>query len=536
MAEKSLNLNQTRFLQPLRSNTVHSTYQAAIEDIAAIQNSLASTSHSDGISVVARFRDENGVGKSVLGIYSYVTNSFTYFVHDVESIEKIIERVGSLEEAVGEGGSVTTQITNAIKDLDSTATSTDGTFITISVTQEDGKLKSASVDESALNTKFDEINTAINEAVAAEESARTAADDALSDRIDEVVKDAKSYSIVPITEGLETNVKEAYQLQETVDGVSEKVGSIIKIYKDSSLKEVKLDNQELQFTYILADGSESTVDVDVSNFLAESEFGNGLQVSEAGEVSVKIDGASDSFLTVGEGGVKLSGVQDTINNAVAAEESARTAADDALSERIKAIEDDKTFVKEITVNGVDAAVANNKATVTIEGDNIAVSSGYGDAVTYPTLSNTAVTFTAVKGSDTVDAAIKQLDQNVATLVQEVLNNEEVTAAALTKHNESCGFNENAEYVANTAATYINNASNLVEADNLLDAAISNLQTQIDDVSDAAISVVSGNGISITGESTEKTIAAVANKNDSLITVTENGIGIKDDGYIDCGTF
>ena len=67
-------------------------------------------------------------------------------------------------------------------------------------------------------------------------------------------------------------------------------------------------------------------------------------------------------------------------------------------------------------------------------------------------------------------------------------------------------------------------------------AVENLQDAIDAVRDAAISVVAGNGISVTGESTEKTITAVANEKDSLITVTKNGIGIKADGYIDCGTF
>ena len=628
MAEKSLNLKQTRFLQPLRSNTVHTTVKAAIEDIQAIQSSLSGTSHSDGISVVARYKDENGVGKSVLGIYSYVTNSFTYFVHDSEAIEKIIKRVGSLEEAVGEGGSVATQIANAIKELDVETIGGEGKIVT-SVSETDGKISATFIDATASNiaVKDDsnlfaadnvegvltEIETALNQEI----SERTEADNALDGRLDviegegegsikkavadaksellgdaaeeyntlgkledkiqEAVTDAKSYSIAKV-EGdeltaLGENVKEAWKL---VDEDGTQSGATISIYKDSSLKEVKLEGQELQFTYILANGSESTVGVDVSNFLAEEEFANGLQVVDH-VVSVKLAEGNESFLTVDANGVKLSGVQNAIDNAIdaldytlakeegkaivgvsqtdgiiaaeygniaassvtvsAIEGITATTVQDTLAElegEIAALDD--AAVKSINVNGVEGSFANGAASVTIEGDDIVVSSGYGDAVTYPTLSNTAVTFTAVDGSDKVDAAIKKLDQNVATLVQEVLNNEEVTAAALTKHNESCGFNENAEYVANTAATYINNASNLVEADNLLDAAISNLQTQIDNVSDAAISVVSGNGISITGESTEKTIAAVANENDSLITVTENGIGIKDDGYIDCGTF
>jgi hypothetical protein len=76
------------------------------------------------------------------------------------------------------------------------------------------------------------------------------------------------------------------------------------------------DAQKLILTYILADGKESVVPVDLSAFYAESETGNGLQVVDH-VISVKVDAASESFLTVGADGVKLAGVQDAINGAVA---------------------------------------------------------------------------------------------------------------------------------------------------------------------------------------------------------------------------
>lgn len=96
--------------------------------------------------------------------------------------------------------------------------------------------------------------------------------------------------VVKVTEGLESNVKEAYQLQDK-DGVV--VGAQINVYKDSSLKGVELVDQKLQFTYILESGEESVVDVDVTSFLAESEFKNGLQVTD-GVVSVKVAEDTDS--------------------------------------------------------------------------------------------------------------------------------------------------------------------------------------------------------------------------------------------------
>ena len=75
----------------------------------------------------------------------------------------------------------------------------------------------------------------------------------------------------------ETNVKDAYKL---IGKNNEQLGQTIKIYKDQSLKSVTFDGntQELVYTYIVSDGSESEVRVDVSSFLTEAEYGNGLQV------------------------------------------------------------------------------------------------------------------------------------------------------------------------------------------------------------------------------------------------------------------
>lgn len=202
----------------------------------------------------------------------------------------------------------------------------------------------------------------------------------------------------------------------------------------------------------------------------------------------------------------------------------------ALDGRLDAIEGDKTFVKSVNVNGIEATIANNKASVTIDGNDIKLSKDY-EAVSYPS----GVTgFTSVAAEAKVDDAVKQVETNLAKLVKEVLDNEEVTAAAIAEIKNSVGLDDNLEYESNSEATYISGATSFAEADSLLDAAISGLDRRITNVSNAAISVKAGNGISISGNGTEKTIAAVAN--DSLIEVTQNGIGMKANGYIDCGTF
>ena len=116
------------------------------------------------------------------------------------------------------------------------------------------------------------------------------------------------------------NVAEAYRLvsyqgEETQQTVYTPAGSVIKIYKDSSLKEVYLgassdtvnattgvvtkntvaDPQSMNFVHQLADGTYSMTKIDVSKFLTQSEFGDGLQVSNAGVVSVKPDSTSEKL-------------------------------------------------------------------------------------------------------------------------------------------------------------------------------------------------------------------------------------------------
>lgn len=565
---KNLDVTQTRFLQPLRSNTVHSTVTAAIEDILAIQSSLHGTIHSDGISVIARYWGsydaETNTGsnaKSVLGIYSQKTDSFTFFVHDVDAIDAIIDRVKSLETKVGdksvseqiiaaieelastasaegelikfsvgqvdgkltgatidesalktrlasiedkitglegnlgEGGSVTTQITNAINALKSDVTSTNGSYVNITVNQADGKLTAASVNETKLAEKFAEINTSIGKAVsdAKTELIGDATEDystlgKLENKIQAVESAAKSYSIVAITEGLSENVRDAWKL---VDEDNVQVGPTIQTYKDSSLisaylgsetdtvdvntgavtKNEVTDAQSLNFVYQLSNGKYEIVKVDVSKFLSESEFGDGLQVDNDGVVSIKIKETSegeDKFLKVGENGIYTEG----INEAIASEAKLREDADKSLDERLYALESgDNSVSKQITnaINDLDSTVTKN--------------------------------------TDNISLEIVQTDGKLASIT--LTQTDIASATALTKE-----------------------VSDRQAADEALGE-------RIDDVENSAISVIQGNGIIITedaDDTTIKTITAKVKDGDTLLEVTKDGIGLQPGGYIDSGTF
>lgn len=193
----------------------------------------------------------------------------------------------------------------------------------------------------------------------------------LAQTMKSVQDNASKYKIKQLTaaevEALQdVNIKDAYRLfsfqgEETQSTVYTPVGDVVKIFKDSSLKECYLgglsdtvntstgvvtkyayqlisdntqkiteqayqalteeqkalyeaiDSQSLNFVYQLADGTYTLVKIDVSKFLSQSEFKNGLEVSNNGEVSVKIDEDSDEYLTVSEDGVKLEGVKDAID-------------------------------------------------------------------------------------------------------------------------------------------------------------------------------------------------------------------------------
>lgn len=78
----------------------------------------------------------------------------------------------------------------------------------------------------------------------------------------------------------------------------------------------------------------------------------------------------------------------------------------------------------------------------------------------------------------------------------------------------------------TASTLVEHVTNIYNE----------LDQKIDESTAAQISVVAGNGISVTGESTEKTIAAVADPADAILEVTAAGIRVKDDAVYDCGTY
>lgn len=235
--------------------------------------------------------------------------------HD-ESIKANKDAIDVLNGADTLTGSVAKSIKDAVEALDADEVGGEGKVIT-TVSEADGKISATAIDLTAANVAAT-ATAATNDKVAVTGKTVEAQIGSLATSIKDTLKSAATYSVKKVETGLAANIKEAYQLVQTVDGKDTEVQVQIPAYKDSSLKSVELVDEKpatetekaikgqfLKFTYITDEGAENIVYLDCSKFLVESEFKNGLTVNTAGEVSVLVDADSENFLSVSESWCKV---------------------------------------------------------------------------------------------------------------------------------------------------------------------------------------------------------------------------------------
>ena len=213
--------------------------------------------------------------------------------------------------------------------------------------------------------------------------------------------------IKQITQGLPENVREAWELQ---DENGEILGSRINVYKDSSLSSVTYNErtEKLIFTYITDSGGTNVVEVDLNNLILESECQSGATAT-GGIVHGVVDSSSESFLTVGGNGFKLSGVQKAIN---AAKSSANTYTDNEISQLNTDLTQKINGLSGNTVTEINNAVTESKAYTDgkIAGlDSSTATTSVGSYITAITITDGKI---ASVGSSTVSA--NETDVTIST--------------------------------------------------------------------------------------------------------------------------
>ena len=135
-----------------------------------------------------------------------------------------------------------------------------------------------------------------------------------------------------------SNIETIYEL---ADALGNRIGEQIVIKKDSHLVNAELVKNEttgiasvIRLTYLDENHSERIIDIDVRDFLQEAEFKDGLKVVN-GEVSIKRDDSSEGFLTVSPDGVKVSGIQSAIDNAVEVEKNRAVSEEEKLATTVE---------------------------------------------------------------------------------------------------------------------------------------------------------------------------------------------------------
>lgn len=466
---------------------------------------------------------------------------------DFNTLKKLEDKIVKLNADATTDGSVAKKVKDAVDALDVAEIKSEGQAI-VSVSEQGGKVSATTGNISAehviqdaategdpgtpavtVKKAIDDLRTTVaaNKVVAEDASVvvgtkgeETSLKVALADgehvlSVSGGLKTTIALADVP-AEQLGANVAKAYQLQG-IDGV--KLGTVqIEIPKDRSLNRVYLgttgdtvnkdtgvvtsgesgDPQSLNFVYHLETGKYSIAKVDVSKFLSESEFADGLKVADH-VVKVKLaDGNEGEFLSVDANGVKLSGVQDAINKAQA---SATTVVDAAAD----------THISVATTTEADG---HKRYTISddVDGSNV-ILDGYENTVSGDP-----------EATDSVNGAISKLFNLITTNGTSAAD----TATELDKVESAIGLNENGAHIA-TNGNYTSSAETIA-------GEIAALDTQVKNNADAIANnkVVAGNGINV-AEATEAgtTISAKINIESGLAVTADKGIEINS---IDAGTY
>ncbi len=273
--------------------------------------------YADGL---ASNYDVAGAAAAVLGTSSDTAANMT--VYGVKA---------ALDDALGNGGSVSSQITTAINALDSADTAVANQFVT-SVSEEDGVITVTRAQPEAAN-----ISVAALSGIQAGDLQTVLGD------LETAISAGGTGSVVTVEK--QGSAESGYAATYIVKQGGSQVGVKINIPKDFLVKDASIEtvatadspyagaavgDKYIDFVINTTDASESAqhIYLPVNELVDAYTAGNGIDVSNANVISAVVDNTSEAFLTVGANGLKLAGVQTAID---AGRDAAKTYADGLIA-------------------------------------------------------------------------------------------------------------------------------------------------------------------------------------------------------------
>ena len=517
----------------------------ATTPINATEKAIVASSCGNTVTIshVADKTAQSGFKKLTTDTYGHVTGGEDVVIGDISGLDGFNDAIKGAETKLaysseGTGNAVTsisvndhTITTNFGKEFSEAGHKHDGSDITSGKVGIDFLPTSTEVNSSSNNTTiptskavYDAVNGAVNGLDKTASSAqgqfvRTVIQEngLVSESKDFInANDVKLSAVTPSS----TTVKEEYALY---NGDGARLGDSIKIYKDQSLVSITLEDndgsgktgQYLKYTYIDANGITQSTYVDVSKLLVEAEFKDGLAVSGNGEVSVKIDDSSETFLTVSSEGIKLSGVQDAINSAISGVDTKLQ----ELSGSVKTLSSTTESFSAATVAeiaGLDTKINDETTRATAAEDSISAN--------VTTLSSATIAFSAATVAEIARVEGKLSDDE--KVVAESINQ---LRTKVDKVQEGAGLNGDGSYAPHSTANYIKGATSLDDADMKLDSAVKALAESITG-STADINELSGQVQTLSGsvidiENREQNYASAITINGNKHTIVKNGVDL-----------
>lgn len=519
-------------------------------------------------NLITAIKNRQNAGEPIVGMYNYAEGE-TQKTGVLLAVAVGDGKNYSIFESGNEASDGTTAaIEKAIQALDVDAIGGDKKLIT-TVSETDGKISAISIDNTAASIPSVAVKSG-DDTIGITSSSVQAA-------LEELAKAIKSTQTQAETTISELDVTDAALDDQYVSAVSQTNGKISVsrvVLPVTTVTDKKTDNQfvtniKLENTVVKADRSgitssqvTRTAGTNVKATTVESaieEVGKAVaEATSAGKVTISTTPTTEGYLksyTIYQGGTddtknKIGTIdipKDLVvtsgsvvygtwsaGNKFTENDASGTGTDTALKLVIanqtdpvyintKSLVDIYTAGTAITVdvnNKISVKLADtqdgNAALESTQGLKVAAvktSSSYGNAVTYPTVSG--VTFTPVAKEQTLDTALRNVDENVATLANQVVANEKVTAEALTSLKNAAGFDDNGNYSAVTDATYIATATSVKDATSKLDAAIKA-------VANAEVNVAAGNAISVTTAEGSKTKTIAVTYDTSSLALDNNG--------------